>query len=184
MGSANERVMVDWSATHARFTADLLDDCQTELLSLTRTLDSYIGWRTADAAVLAVAASAPGNKKQILAAAAYLLWVGDHIRLQSARWASAITSSCIGYAKHADQVALLERQMVSPDIIQPPKDPPARPGDLDNIAMLPAPYLAGLDRAREWCGQALWAARQNNTEGMATVCQHIEMLGHWLERQK
>lgn len=182
MGSANGRVMGDWSATHARFAADLLDDCQTELLRLTKTLDTYIGRRTDDPAVLAVATSAPGNQKQILAAAAYFLWVGDHIRLQSARWAGAITSSCIGYATNADQVALLERQMVPSDIIQPPKDPPARPGALANMAMLPAPYLVRLERAREWCGQALWAARQNNTDGMDTVCQHIEMLLHWLER--
>ncbi|MDM3927432.1 hypothetical protein [Mycobacterium intracellulare] len=177
------------SLVHARFAADLLVGVREELLRLTTDLDVYmdrarragVGTKL-DAAWLAIAASAPGNRRELIAAAAYAQWLSDHIRLQSARWKRADKASATGYAKHSEESALLERQPVPFEIVEPPKDPPPHPGALDStIAMLPAPYLAHIDRAREWCGQALWAARMSNTQGMAVVCGYMERLLGWME---
>lgn len=177
------------SLVHARFAADLLVGVREELLRLTTDLDVYMDWaRRAgggtklDEAWMAIAASAPSNRRELIAAAAYAQWLSDHIRLQSARWKRADEASATGYMKHFDESALLERQLVPFEIVEPPKDPPPHPGALDStIAMLPAPYVARVDRAREWCGQALWAARMSNTQGMAVVCGYMERLLGWME---
>jgi hypothetical protein len=169
--------------THARFAADLLGDCRTEFLRLTTALDFDVerplrGRRRRTAPT----AYTPGNRDKLIAAAAYAQWMSDHITQEAARCQREITAVCARYATNSDQVALLERQMVPFDGMGPSAQPPLRPGELESIETLPAPYLAQLDRAREWCGQALWAAGMSNTAAMETLCQHIGTLVSWLER--
>jgi hypothetical protein len=176
------------SLVHARFAADLLESCQSELLNLAKTLDFYREFadrRPDDPAWTAIAASAPGNRDQLVAAAAYFLWLSDQIRAQCARLKTADVAASAGYyPRNSDEhkLASLKQQRLPPEVVQPPKDAPQRPAGLDStIAMLPAEYLAKLGRARSCCEQALWAAKMSTTASMATVCKHIEMLLRWLE---
>jgi hypothetical protein len=175
---------VDVSLVHLRFGADLLDGARDGLLRAADQLDFYMEFanrRMDDAAWTAIAAAAPANRAQLIAAATYALWIADQIRSQVARWERTIASVRAGYTSDPDQVALLDRER-PPDGAVPSKHPPPRPGALDGtIALLPPPYRAGLDRAREWVGQALWAARMCNTKSMSAVCGHIEMLLRWTE---
>lgn len=183
--------VLDVNVVHARFAADLIEGARVELLRLTTDLDFYIqrGRRAAigtktDAPYMAVTEAAPGNREQVVAAAAYAQWISDHIRLQCTRLECADLRAAACYANDSDQVALLERELHQSDtvVVHPPSTPPPRPGALDStITMMPVPYLVRLDRAREWCGQALWAARTSRSKGMAVVCGHIELLLRWME---
>ena len=175
--------------THARFAADLLDDCRAELLSVTTafdfSLERAMGGRLRTTAPTAYTSD---NREKLVGAAAYAQWISDHVRRQAALWQQADTASAAGYyAGGSDQRALIEHQqheqMARFYGVAPPKDPPPRPGELEGTETLRADSLDGLERAWEWCGTAFWAAGMSSTGGMKTVNGHIGTLLSWLERQ-
>jgi hypothetical protein len=179
--------------THARFAADLLDDCRAELLRVTTTLDGYIELadRLRDERSAAVVASAPGNREKLVAAAAYGQWISDHIRQQTAGWRMADGAAAAGYSTDSDERILRQRLLAEAEAaadsladIRPSVQPPPRPGELESTETLPADSLGKLERAWEWCGTAFWAAGMSSAVGMQTVKGHIGTLLSWLERQR
>jgi hypothetical protein len=183
--------MTRFSGTHARFAAELLEDCRAHFLRLSTVLDDYIErfGKSDSAIVAAVAPTAPQNRANLIAAAGYAQWISDHIRHQEARWGRADKSASAYYLHpgslpgDSDRLALLERELVTTvDGVVPPVEPPAWPGDLESIAALPASYVARLDEAKELFDHALWAVSMSTTEAMATLSGHIGALLRWLDR--
>lgn len=178
--------MAVFSLTHADFAAELLEDCRTEFLRVTSTLDEYLllarHLDSSDSA--AIVACAPGNREALVAAAAYAQWLADHIRQQADRWRRADRNAAASYvAKDPDQAVLLAmREGDEPySGVAPSPTPPPHPAALERVDMLPR--LRALVTARELCNQALWAATKSDTPAMRSVCGHIETLLRWLQHE-
>lgn len=174
-------------STHAGFAAELLEDCRTELLRVTSTLDGYIDLarHLNSSTSAAIVSCAPGNRDALVAAAGYAQWISDHIRQQGAQWQRADSAAAAGYMANDRDQRLLQgmrdREEFCGDTIAPSPTPPPGPGVLENIESLSD--RRRLLHARELCAEALWAAGKSDTEGMRTVCGHIETLLSWLQRE-
>lgn len=181
-----------FSAPHALFAADLLTECASTFLQMTRGLDVELELAAGPAASerrVAAALHAQGDRGELVAAAAYAAWIGDHIRQQAARVRAADVEAAAGSCDPGtDEMVLRQREIADARAAADsfaalhlaPTSPP-RPGELQGE--LHPGNQAQLERAREWCDQALWAASESNTAAMEAVCSHLRVLLFWVSGQ-
>lgn len=178
-----------FSAPHALFAADLLSECVSTFLQMTRGLDVELelaASRAASERRAATALYAQRDRDTLVAAAAYAAWIGDHIRQQVARVRAADVEAAARYCDpDTDAMALRQREIAEARAaadsfasLHLAATPPPRPGELQGE--LHPGILAQLEPAREWCDQALWAASESNTTAMEAVCGHIRVLHFWV----
>lgn len=177
-----------FSEPHALFAADLLTECASTFLQMTRGLDVELELAASPAASerrVAAALHAQGDRGALVAAAAYAAWIGDYIRRQAARVRSADVEAAARFCDpDTDAMALRQREIAEARAaadsfasLHLSPTPPPCPSELQGE--LNAGILAQLERAREWCDQALWAASKSNTPAMTTVCLDIWVLLLW-----
>jgi hypothetical protein len=183
---------ITFSEPHALFAADLLTECASTFLQMTRGLDVELELAASTAASerrVAAALHAQGDRGELVAAAAYAAWIGDHIRQQAVRVRAADVEAAAGYCDPGtDEMALRQREIAEARVaadsfasLHLAPTPRARPGELQGE--LHPGILAQLERAREWCDQALWAASESNTTAMEAVCSHLRVLLFWVSGQ-
>ncbi|TXH20008.1 MAG: hypothetical protein E6R06_23010 [Mycobacterium sp.] len=180
-----------FSAPHALFAADLLTECASTFLHMTQGLDVELELAASPAASerrVATALHAQRDRDTLVGAAAYAAWIGDHIRRQAARLRVADVEAAARYCDPGtDEMALRQREIAEARAadsfasLHLAPTPPPRPGELQGE--LRPGMLAQLERAREWCDQALWAASESNTTAMEAVCSHIRVLLLWVSGQ-
>lgn len=177
----------EWLApTHARFAADLLADCRTQLLRISTDLDyqrEFEGRSDEAGQRAALTGWLAGERDKLIAAAAYAQWVSDHIRQEMARCQAEIRAVCARYAVSSDHLALLERETVPLDGIAPSNEPPVLPARLetpDDVDNLARQHRFELELAWRWASSALLATGESHTGLMLSLCEHIRTLCEWL----
>ncbi|ORV43376.1 hypothetical protein AWC02_15360 [Mycolicibacter engbaekii] len=184
--------MMRFSEPHALFAADLLTECASTFLQMTRGLDVGLELAASSAASerrAATALHARRDRDTLVAAAAYIAWIGDHIRQQTARVRIADVEAAARYCDPGtDEMALRQREIAEARAtadsfasLHLAPTPPPRPGELQGE--LHPGILAQLERAREWCEQAIWAASQSNTTAMEAVGSRLRVLLFWVSGQ-
>lgn len=182
------------STTHAGFAAQLLDDCADELLDLSRTWDAVS--RRWDATgsygpgepVPAVMVRS-GNRRELIAAAAYAQWIADAIRWEASprRRSDLVLATPNPDMPAGARLALAN---IDPAVSQlhqivddavAPGPVPARLGELVDADTLDGHSRARFGVVRGWLIEAAAAVAVSTAAQMTALADHIRTLLLWLD---
>lgn len=190
-----------FSAVHARFAADLLSQCRTGLLGVSKWLDGHmdderrlsravqhddhelrdvrLGEIFAEGGEHSYAIMAYGDKPALIAGAAYAQWISDHLAAEVARRHAQSVAIAMTFAADADHLAVLQHEMAgAEDAPTPAAEPPPFPATLEEVGRVEN-QRARLDPIRDMLAEADQAILRSTTETMRVLHQHITALNWW-----